>query len=248
MVKQTLISVAIALTAFGSAARAADLAPLYAQPDDSDTLPPPDLTFGTGWYLRGDLTATDDSRVNTLGTLDGRSKTSRDWNYGVGGGAGYKFNNYFRADITGDYLGPQKTMETDYDSYGALSVKSNLRRFDGLVNGYFDLGTWAGLTPYIGAGVGFAGVRLDGSYEATGPGYGYEYSKISGKTTYDLAWAAMAGLTYNLSQNLLIDVGYRYLDLGTYKIPRFAQSPFNEGLKTDLTSHQVRLGLRYMIY
>ncbi|MDX7953218.1 outer membrane beta-barrel protein [Lichenihabitans sp. Uapishka_5] len=245
MQTKTLITVLVALAGLGGAAQAADLDSFYGQ--DEDVAPAPNLTFGTGWYLRGDLTATDDRKPNVLGSLD--KATQRDWNYGVGGGVGYKLNSYFRTDLTGDYLGPEKTVQTVYGVNETWSAKSNLRRFDVLTNAYLDLGTWAGLTPYIGAGVGVAGVRLDGSYEHSAPlTGGYDYYKISGKTRYDLAWAAMAGVTYNLSQNLLIDVGYRYLDLGSYTVPHYAVSSFNVGSKADLTSHQIRAGLRYMIY
>ena len=247
MVKQTLLSVALAFAALTGAAQAADLGSFYGQPDEADALPPPEFTFGTGWYLRGDLTATDDTKPNVLGTL-GRTD-ERDWNYGFGGGAGYRFNDYFRADLTGDYLGPQKTVATTDVNNATFAVKSNLRRFDALANAYVDLGSYFGFTPYIGAGVGFAGIRLDGSYEYNAPLLdSYAYEKIPGKTRYDLAWAAMAGVSYNVSQNLLIDIGYRYLDLGTYEVPRYAAGPFVAGGKSDLTSHQVRAGVRYMIY
>ena len=247
MVKRILIFVTAALLQGGTGvAHAADLDSFYGQSEE-DPLPPPDFTFGTGWYLRGDLTATDDIKPNVLGTLGDTDR--RDWNYGIGGGAGYKFNNWFRADLTGDYLGSEKTVETLTAPNASLALKSNLRRFDALANVYVDLGTWAGFTPYIGAGVGFAGVRLDGSYELDAPlSNTYGYYKVPGKTRYDLAWAAMAGVTYSVSQNLLIDIGYRYLDLGTYEVPRFNVSPFDVGSKTDLTSHQIRAGLRYMIY
>lgn len=247
MVKQTFLSVALAFAAMTGAARAADLGSFYGQPDEPDALPPPEFTFGTGWYLRGDLAASDDIKPDVLGTLGSTGR--RDWNYSFGGGAGYKFNDYFRADLTGDYLGPQKTIETLSTGDATLSLKSNLRRFDALANAYVDLGTWAGFTPYVGAGVGFAGIRLDGSYDYAAPAFGaYSHTKFAGKTNYDLAWAAMAGVSYNVSQNLIVDIGYRYLDLGTYEVPRYTAAPFNVGNKTDLTSHQIRAGVRYMLY
>jgi opacity protein-like surface antigen len=247
-VKQALTSVLLTLGCLSGTAMAADLDGFYGQPPESEALPEPNLTFGSGWYLRGDMTATDDAKPAVLGTLD-TSRAQRDWNYGFGGGVGYKVNSYFRLDLTGDYLGPQKTVRTFYDDDATFAVKANLRRFDALANGYIDLGNWYGFTPYVGAGVGFAGVRLDGSYEFNAPlSGGYLYDKVPGKTRYDFAWAAMAGVSYGITQNLLIDVGYRYLDLGTYEVPRYAVSPFNVGVKTDLTSHQIRAGLRYMIY
>ena len=51
-----------------------------------------------------------------------------------------------------------------------------------MVNGYVDLGTWSGITPYVGAGVGFAYNKLSGFTDSgdvyhcdgvTGPSGGY---------------------------------------------------------------------------
>ena len=232
MLKSLLICGAVALggTVAAGTAQSADLGPLFGQPDEQDSLPPQPMTFGTGWYLRGDLTASDDVQPNVLGTINSEK---RGWGYGLGGGVGYKFNEYFRADLTGDYLSTQKTVATDV--FGSI-YKSNLRRADGLANAYIDIGTWAGITPYIGAGVGVSSLRTDGSIDSAAG-----YTRFPAKTRYDLAWAGMAGIAYNVSANMLIDIGYRYLDLGTYK------SPFT-GKSTDVTAHEIRAGLRYMIY
>ena len=50
----------------------------------------------------------------------------------------------------------------------------------------------------------------------------------------------MAGVAYNISPHLLVDVGYRYLDLGRYSA-RFT------GDRTDVNAHEVRVGMRYQI-
>lgn len=213
-------------------ANAADMPSLFPTADYDEPVPPQRYEFGTGWYLRGDIAGSDEVEPATLGTLDG-SRDHRDWGYAAGIGAGYKFTDYFRADITGDYLSTQKTVATDVDT--GTVYKSNIRRWDGLVNGYFDFGNWGGLTPYIGGGVGFSSLRTDGSVTL-----GNQFTKIHGRNQYDLAWAAMAGVSYNLTPHLLLDVGYRYLDLGTYRNP-------TTGEKTDVDAHQVRVGVRYMI-
>ena len=244
-------SLACGLVALGSVtlpAHAADM-PLFPQPSYQDAEPAPQFEFGSGWYLRGDLTASDDREPNVLGTFG--KDDDHDWGYGAGVGAGYKFNQYFRADVTGDYLSTQKHvghLDVDYP-FGTIdyTVKSNLRRYDGLLNAYFDLGSWSGLTPYIGAGVGFAGLRTDGSISYYIDPLDNGYAKIKGHTDYNLAWAAMAGFAYSLTPNLMLDVGYRFLDLGTYQAPEPLYS-LNPGKKTDLTSHEVRVGVRYMLY
>ena len=74
-----------------------------------------------------------------------------------------------------------------------------------------------GITPYVGAGVGFAYNKLFG---LTDTGYAFTgrrrlsptggYSDDGGKRNF--AWALMAGLSFNVTQNLKLDLGYRYLD------------------------------------
>ena len=105
------------------------------------------------------------------------------------------------------------------------------------MNGYVDLGNWYGATPYIGAGVGGAGLYSHGSFTLPGA---TEATPVGHKDQYNLAWAAMAGVAYHLSPHLMLDVGYRYLDLGRY-------SGRVTGEKTDLDAHEVRVGVRYQI-
>ena len=94
------LSVALALAAiFTSDTRAADLFP----PDAPALGPQEKLTFGTGWYLRGDIAwAREKSPVIFPDlTLGAASKLQNSWGASIGGG--YKFNNWFRADLTYDY-------------------------------------------------------------------------------------------------------------------------------------------------
>ena len=44
--------------------------------------------------------------------------------------------------------------------------RGNVSSFIGLVNGYVDIGTWYGITPFVGAGVGFSNNRLSGLTDA----------------------------------------------------------------------------------
>ena len=241
MLKRTLAtSLLIATGVAGTlCARAADMPALFPQAAGQD-VPPPQMEFGTGWYLRGDVTGSYDREPSILGTL-AASSVRRDWNYGVGGGVGYQFTDYFRADVTGDYLSSERRGTEN----PIFSAQAHLDRWDSLVNGYVDLGNWSGLTPYIGAGVGVAGVSTSGSVTfADGTGF-----KVGGHDDYHLAWAAMAGVAYHISPHLLLDVGYRYLDLGTYRAPQGSaiQRAVYSANKTDLDSHEIRVGVRYQI-
>jgi opacity protein-like surface antigen len=237
-----------AISLFGAAlgaARAADLspayppAPVYAEPDAQ-------FEFGTGWYLRGDASfgPEDQPRLTAAGFDTGHSATG----WGVGGGVGYKFNTILRVDVTGDYLDPYKyslggvTTLANGDPATYLD-KAELQRYDGLVNVYADLGTWYGLTPYVGAGVGF-GVFNPTDTVAYTDTTTQAQTKVNRRpsSVTNLAWAAMSGVSYQIDPNIGVDLGYRHLDLG-----HFSTTLVGYTVDHRFTTDEVRLGVRYML-
>lgn len=255
----------VALAATATTAHAADLLP-PPPPVEAPYIPP--APVGGGWYLRGDVGAADlqlDSRQTTFGRPAGIAgngfnvvSSALTETATVGGGVGYQVNSYIRGDITGEYRfgSDYSAVETTLkgcgagaafgcaDSYGA-KVSSGVV----LANGYLDLGTYYRVTPYVGAGVGAAFNEFGGltDYNLTfrngyPSGFGQSHTNIA------LAWALMAGISYDLTQNLKLDIGYRYLDMG-----KLMSSPIvcsNGGCPYEtqsykLYSHDVRIGLRY---
>lgn len=235
----------------------------------ADLLPPPPpeplpIEVGGGWYLRGDVgvgaTHVDSIEVAVpRGTIpDGYSidRQAISDQFFAGAGVGYQFNNFFHADITGEYRGGGKL--TFNDSFGAPNNKfinvynGNLSAVVVMANGYIDLGTWYGLTPFIGAGVGHAWHHL-GDFNDTGFGAASGgYGNAKDKTTGSFAWAAMAGLGYSVTPNVKLEVGYRYINLGT--AGSNGVNCYNNGCDTpafykakDITSHDVRLGMRWLL-
>jgi opacity protein-like surface antigen len=146
-------------------------------------------------------------------------------------GAGYQFNPWFRVDGTFEYRGGAGLQSlyslTDPASpyfrgplqYGDF-YRANVSSFIGLLNGYANLGNWYGISPFVGGGVGLADNNVSGftdqglgyaDYTSLGPAGGY-FSNGS-KTSF--AWALMAGLDFNISPNLRLEFGYRYLNYGS---------------------------------
>lgn len=259
-----------ALVAIGASAsaRAADLLP----PPPMMEPPPPPPDFG-GWYLRGDvgagITELSDFR-STLGNPLPFVQSAPSLDYAtigdqalIGAGVGYQFNNWFRFDVTGEYRTAanysSRGSYTDwwsapgagpcgwtrcYDLYGG-QVRSAVF----LANAYFDLGTWYGITPFVGGGVGLASHWFD-NFSDFGPqtgGYGYAPSSSQA----NFAWAVMAGLGYNVTPNLKLELGYRYLDMGNVKTGAISCQGGNvcamEHHRFDLASHDIRLGFRYAL-
>lgn len=227
-------------------------AELYAADLDSSFFvnqPPPIQTqpveFGTGWYIRGDLAYGLDSLPNA--DAYGLFPTAAAFRstYAIGLGAGYKFTNWFRTDITGDFLQPL----TAYDP--ATNTNAFGGRWDVLANGYLDLGTWGGVTPYVGAGVGAAvGDTRISTMDSTIPcTQGGAILCDMTNMPVSLAWALMAGVSFQVFPHTYIDLGYRYLNLGAYSF--YNNAPINgaSGLSTTGQSHahEIRVGLRYMI-
>jgi opacity protein-like surface antigen len=236
----------------------------------------PVQVFGndSGFYLRGDVgvgvnnvgkhsiatTPISATATGVLGYNDDLSASSF-----VGIGAGYAVNNWLRFDGTLEYRGGAKLSSVDYYTPNAANdfktgkdfYSANISSFVGLVNAYVDLGTWYCITPYVGLGLGFANNTISGftdqgysvasalSVNAGGPS-GVYYGK--GSTT-NFAYAAMVGLGYDVSSNLKLDIGYRYLNMGKVttgsSVPQFGPPTYKYTQK-DLSSHDFRIGMRWV--
>lgn len=242
-----------------SLAIAADLLP----PPPPPPIAPP-IEVGGGWYLRGDVGASVYDRAKYSTAYDyvdahAPSDVNRQFGDAVGGGGfagvgvGYQFTPFFRGDVTGEYRYSTGLRGSEYyngpvydNNLGSYGINKSSGHFDSavvLANAYFDLGTWYGITPFIGGGAGYAfnhvsGYSTDGQF--TSPTYAYNpcpcgsfaytptytadgtpvyntqaYSKsYKDKTTGSFAWALHAGLAYNVTDAFKVELAYRYLNLG----------------------------------
>jgi opacity protein-like surface antigen len=202
-----------------------------------------------------------------------------------GVGVGYQVNNWFRADVTGELRGgshfsglevataPGPLANTQ--SQWADFYRGNLNTTLAMVNLYADLGTWHTATPFVGAGVGLAFNQLYGGTDtganslwgANALGAVTSFTSSSGGvlpsgTQMSLAWSLMAGVGFDVTRNLKLELSYRYLDYGKFKsgasqclsgtAPGTVGSTFcgNNGsgykiASTRLSSNDFRVGLRY---
>jgi opacity protein-like surface antigen len=69
----------------------------------------------------------------------------------------------------------------------------------------------------------------------------WDYTQSTSK--WNFAFALMAGFSYDISQNLKLDLGYRYVNFGSMTFKSLLGSAFDK----NLTSQEVRLGLRYIV-
>jgi opacity protein-like surface antigen len=236
------------------------------------------VEFASNWYVRGDLAYAQETFPNVaLFTFGSSPSVLNTFSAGVGGG--YKVNNWFRTDLILDYRSqihairsggtncfinvtnptpPPPTLNLSETCIG--NSNTEIHRWDLLANGYLDLGTWDGFTPYVGAGAGVFWARTFQSVNFTFNGLpcqascGFtggtniitfaDFDHSQSSTTWRFAWAAMAGVAIAMTDHTQLDVGYRFLDLGTVT----GISPVTGTSVTQrIRANEVRAGLRYMI-
>ncbi len=112
---------------------------------------------------------------------------------------------------------------------GGTGTDWTFRTISFMGNGYFDIPLQAPVKPYIGAGIGFAQVNLEGEF--------------GGFTTDDsdlvLAAQLMAGIGFEISPKATLTFGYRYF---TTSDPSFNISG---GFETEYFSHDFLFGARF---
>ncbi len=182
----------------------------------------------SGWYLRGDV----GFRWNS-GGVSSNNVTSEKYTTSFDGTAGFGWKYQWEGNLI---LGAELNYSRFLSSGLGSSTDSMTRQLATtpqapaqhhyfytakissqavLANGYIDFGTWANLTPYIGAGAGIARLKsvdyVDTTDSPTQPNNATGVTSRGSQQNF--AWAAMAGVSYQVAQNWMIDVGYRYLSM-----------------------------------
>ena len=277
-VLQATITAAACAAAMALAAPAAHAADLIIDPPVVD-----DVKAFSGWYIRGDFGYSfndqdDEIELEPIGVCDPLAGCVLlgepgfdDYHVGdsvsFGVGVGAHLNQYVRFDMTADFHfggdfeatlnnginggDPVDLVEFESD-YNAITVMTNL---------YADMGTYAGITPYVGAGIGFAHVNYDevvtreclappvpsGSTlscnSAIDPTAVVEEKSMDGESSLRLAWSLSAGAAYNINESFAIDGGYRFTRIDDGPI-------LDKDGSTDggFDMHQIRIGARYKFH
>lgn len=221
----------------------------------------PAAAQSTGIYIRGDVGAALGAPSTETDTNPGASNASlgNDLIWGTPGasvifdfGVGYRFAPFLRFEGTIGYI-PSMAFNGTFDSAPTVTARSTLSALVGMASGYLDfaglLGTLPGnVQPFIVGGVGFANIYngpeddfVNGVYANT----------FSGNTMTNLAWSAGAGIGIPLSPRLMLDVTYRFIDLGERRVgPALSvagTTVFLSQDRADLQVHTVMIGLRFAL-
>ena len=239
------LAVLAALTA-SPVVRAADLPmpPVVAQPEVSN------------WYLRG-FVGIGMNGTPTLDYLPAPANVGNGFAFDqnsiadttfIGAGVGYDWNNWLRFDLSGEYRA--KTQVNARGVYDQVTGQGDayqgyLKSWVVLANGFVDLGTWNCFTPFVGVGIGGAYNQMadlvDMGIGQTGAGFGRNTAE------WHMAYALYAGIGYEVSKNLKIDLSYRYLNYGSITdtvdcIGGCVPDSYKFG---NLYSQDIMLGLRW---
>lgn len=225
----------------------------------------------SGIYLRGDvgMGSMGDAKASyqNLGSFTPTSLTYQNGSMGnvgfFGLGVGYQFNSWLRFDVTGELRGTAKLDFNDKWTTptltGTNSVRGHLNSSVFLANAYVDLGNWHGLTPFLGAGAGVVYhkvSRLDDSGtnspnpQTTPPTINLSSGSFDGKSKTNFAWALMAGVAYDVTPNVKLELGYRYLNMGKAESGTacaFSCPPNSYVRFRDIQSHDIKFGVRWLL-
>lgn len=197
-----------------------------------------------------------------------------------GVGIGYQFNNWLRADLTAEYRGSASLSGRDTFLFPTTATTGNrlTNNYSGslqtnlyMANLYADLGTFCGfgcITPFVGGGIGFATHKMgqvtdnsvQGPYNTavapnsvfTGGTFAFN-SYFAEKSRTNFAWALMAGVGVDVTKNVKLELGYRYVNMGkaetgVAELSGLAGNPANLIMRVkDVDSHDFRMGMRWML-
>ncbi len=270
---RSLAALAAFAVCAGTRAEAADLASFFGLQQQNDPAEPTQpVEFGTGWYIRGDTAYAEDSLPGISPALQAIT-SGRQPNFNADLGFGYKINDWIRTDIVADYWLPTKSQgdgpgiqcvtqlngtppipaQTVFDTCTPHG-NSSIQRLDALANVYVDIGTWSGFTPYVGGGLGMSRLQVTNDvnyfmsnglpYHISTDGFFFNFDRSSDSMRYQFASALMAGVSYQINPELYLDVGYRYINLGTIN---GLQDANGNSISKTMDAHEARIGLRYMI-
>lgn len=254
--KSGVASVALALAAgiaIAAPAAAADLN-YGGSIKDGYMAPMPEIRRAAGpCYLRGDVGyswagSVDGTYVGNAGGADpnvrgGELDGGGVYEVGLGCGSG---SRGLRGDITFGFRSNDFKGDVDIFVFNPIDppIKTSIDSYTVMANAYYDFGHFRGFVPYVGAGVGVALHDMD---------YVHIEHPLSpnpqfGDTKVDLAWALMAGVGYQVTSNMIVDVGYRYINLGSaysHTEDVVLGGPNPRLVVDDIDAHEFKVGLRY---
>ena len=184
------------------------------------------------------LKTSDDADITS--SYRWKSKSNLDNAFLGGIGLGYHLNDLLRFDGTVEYRSKNTLTGWQKNALEQRKYQGDVSSFVMMGNAYIDLMTVRNVTPYIGAGIGASANRVSNFRMNSST----QYYNVASNTNWDFAWSVHTGVGIKLTQNLILDVGYSYSDLGDAKSGTTIENQNHINID-HLTSHDIKVGLRY---
>lgn len=177
-----------------------------------------------GFYISGGagLNWLHDAEVSTSPSRD----ADFDGGWGALGALGYRFGNW-RVEGEVGYRA------NDVDEVSGGAGGGDMRSLSAMVNAIYELGAFSGVRPYLGAGIGWARVKLNDASLAG--------AALTDDADSQFAYQGLLGFQVPLANALNLDVGYRYFATLDPKFRNAAGNSFD----SEYRSHMVMVGLTY---
>jgi opacity protein-like surface antigen len=178
---------------------------------------------GPSWLSDADLDGSDPG-------IRLRSEVEFDTGIRLGGALGYDFGE-FRVEGQFGYHSHELEEVTDIQVNGVpqgdLDADGDLDAFILLANGLYDIDTGTQLTPYLGAGIGFAFLEVD-DLSISGILVGDEDDTV-------FAYQLSGGVAYEITEQIDADLSYRFTA---------TSEPDFDGVESDYLSHNLVAAIR----
>jgi opacity protein-like surface antigen len=174
---------------------------------------------GIGSFVSG-----DDSQKDVTGSI----------------GVGYRFGGGWR--LEGELFLPKKNKFTSGSTAFPASLNEHhIESRNVMLTAYRDLRMTEKVSVYGSAGLGLAQLESKGWQ-------GNVSRQYDSATQTNLAWSVGAGIAYDMTDHVVLDLGYRYIDMGKAEsgwnnFPN-ARGLQDEKMKANLVSSELSLGLR----
>ena len=234
--------------------------PFLAQAEGMGVYVAPKMGFG---YLKGyDAQSVywDDEDKHISSDDSNKIGMGSDTVFGGGIAVGYDFKRMgvpVRAELEYAVFGDAKSKRTVRKDWLSGDYRTSIGIQTLFANAYYDFHNSSAFTPYVGLGLGLSFVEMKGKYNGTwnSPWGSASYSDSYGtKSTTNFAWNLGGGVSYAITNQIGLDLGYRFVWIGKGETKKYSMSYSYAGndyvdteyFKTkDLKMHQVMLGMRY---
>ena len=212
-----------------------------------------------GWYVRGNVGYGTHDDTDITGDIVGDIESEGNGAFSVGAGYGFDNNWRLEADVA--------TLFTDLGAINQLpATASSLRTTTYMINALYDFDDLGAFKPYIGAGIGLADIdasliaqdfiNTQGNVQTLADNAACVAFNTCGvnDSANSLAWQVIAGVGYDVTDNLTWDTQYRYLDAGSADFDGVGTNFFDgnsvgtaaitAGL-ASVAAHSILTGFRY---